>query len=228
MPVRRDWELALDADMVLRGQGADPAVVRGRSRALVTIAEQALAEGRMLIAPAVVYRVVEVESLRHERLTLAGDARLSGALVAEHLGGAQRVAVALCTIGAALEDRATQVMEEDASLGLALDGCGSAAAEALANRACHFFETQAAEAGEKTTIPLSPGMIGWPVEVGQPELLALIDADEIGVRVFPSGMMHPRKSVSFVVGMGGQVSSGGRTCDFCNLRETCSYKDHYA
>jgi hypothetical protein len=228
MPVRRDWELALDADMVLRGQGADPAVVRGRSRALVAIAEQALAEARSLLAPAVVYRVAEVEGQRHERVTLAGGMRLSGALVAEHLGGAQRVAIALCTVGAALEDRATAVMEDDPSLGLALDGCGSAAAEALANRACHFFETLAGEAGEKTTIPLSPGMVGWPVEVGQPELMALIDADAIGVSVFPSGMMHPRKSVSFVVGMGAQVSSGGRTCDFCNLRETCSYKDHYA
>ncbi len=227
MVVRRDWELALDADMVLRGQGADPAVVRGRSRALVGIAEQALAEAKALIAPAVAFRIVEVKSLRHERLTVAGDAHLSGALVAEHLAGAQRVALALCTIGAALEDRATAVMEEDPSLGLALDGSGSAAAEALANRACHYFETLAAEAGEKTSIPLSPGMVGWPVEVGQPELLALIDADEIGVRVFPSGMMHPRKSVSFVVGMGTQIASGGRTCDYCNLRETCSYKDHY-
>jgi hypothetical protein len=176
----------------------------------------------------VLYRVIEVESLRHENLTLVGGARLSGGLVAEHLGAAQRVAVALCTVGAALEDRATAVMEEDPSLGLALDGCGSSAAEALANRACHFFESLAAEAGEKATIPLSPGMIGWPVETGQPELLALVDADEIGVRVFPSGMMQPRKSVSFVVGMGSQVASGGRTCDYCNLRETCSYKDHYA
>ncbi len=228
MPVRRDWDLVLDADMVLRGQGADPAVVRGRSQALVAIAEQALAEARPLLAPAVLYRIVEVEGLRHERLTLAGGARLNGSLVAEHLGAAQHVAVALCTVGAALEDRASAVMEEDPSLGLALDGCGSSAAEALANSACHFFETLAAEAGEKATIPLSPGMIGWPVEIGQPELLTLVDADEIGVRVFDSGMMHPRKSVSFVVGIGEAVSSGGRTCDYCNLRETCSYKDHYA
>jgi hypothetical protein len=227
MPVRHDLPLVLDADMVLRGQGADPAVVRGRSRSLVTIAEQALEAARPLIAPAVLFRVLEVEGMRHERLSLEGGGQLSGTLVAQHLGGARRVALALCTIGAALEDRAAEVMEDDPSLGLALDGCGSAAAETLANSACSLFESMAAEAGEQATLPLSPGMIGWPIEIGQPELLALIDAAEIGVRVFPSGMMHPRKSVSFVVGMGRDVAAGGHACDFCNLRETCRYHDHF-
>ncbi len=228
MPVRRDWTLALDADLVLRGQGADPAVIRGRSRALVGIAEDALAAARPLIAPAVLYRLVEVGGLRHERLALEGGAHLSGALVAQHLGSAQRVAVALCTIGPALEDLAADVIQDDPSLGLALDGCGSAAAEALANSACRYFESLASEAGEQATLPLSPGMIGWPVESGQPELLALLDAQEIGVRAAASGMMHPRKSVSFVVGLGPDVTAGGRACDYCNLRETCNYQDHYA
>jgi hypothetical protein len=228
MPVRRDWTLALDADLVLRGQGADPAVIRGRSRALVAIAEDALAAARPLIAPAVLYRVVEVEGLRHERLTLEGGAHLSGTLVAQHLGSAQRVAVALCTIGPALEDYAAEVMQDDPSLGLALDGCGSAAAEALANSACRYFESLAAEASEQATMPLSPGMIGWSVESGQPELLALVDTQEIGVHAATSGMMHPRKTVSFVVGLGPEVTAGGRACDYCNLRETCNYQDHYS
>jgi hypothetical protein len=52
MPVLRDWELALDADKVLWGQGADPALVRVRRPRLVAIAEATIAEGRPLLTPA--------------------------------------------------------------------------------------------------------------------------------------------------------------------------------
>ena len=228
MPVLRSWELELDADLVLRGQGADPAAIRRRSGALVAIAEEALAQARPLLSPAVAFVERSVSCLRHERLELEGDGALTGALVGQHLGGAERVAALVCTIGAELEQRATRVMAEDPSLGLALDGCGSAAVEALANAACRQFEAEAQGAAWQTTIPLSPGMIGWPVEVGQPQVFALVDTEGIGVRLSPSGMMSPRKSVSFVLGMGRGVSQGGRACDYCHLRSSCRYQDHYA
>jgi pseudouridine-5'-phosphate glycosidase len=30
MPILKDWDLIIDADQVIRGQGADPAVIRSR------------------------------------------------------------------------------------------------------------------------------------------------------------------------------------------------------
>ena len=46
-----DWELALDADAVLRGQGADPALLRSRKPRLFDIAVQALDEAGRLFSP---------------------------------------------------------------------------------------------------------------------------------------------------------------------------------
>jgi hypothetical protein len=228
MPVLRDWDLHLDVDRVLRGQGADPGAIRARSQALVELAERALEEGEELLAPAVLYQSFSVGSLSHERLELEGGARLHGPLIAQHLAGAQEIVLMLCTIGAALETRASELMAEDLAYGLALDGLGSAAAEALANESCHFFEQQWLASGMEVSIPLSPGMVGWPVDTGQKEIFALLETELVGVSLTDSSVMIPRKSITLALGMGPTLRSGGTTCDFCSMRTTCRYQDHYA
>ena len=50
---------------------------------------------------------------------------------------------------------------------------------------------------------------------------------EIGVELTPSGLMNPIKSVSLVMGLGAELVSEGRSCDYCAMRETCRYKSHY-
>jgi hypothetical protein len=225
MPKLEDWEPTIDVDDVLRGQGADPAAIRARSPHLVETAARALKVGRAMLQPQTVYRTFEVEGLRHERLTLAGGGTLSGPLIAQHLGPAERVVALICTIGPALEELSARVIQDELVYGLALDGVGSAAVEALANWACRQFEVEAALSGMQTTIPLSPGMLGWPIEIGQPQIFSLMD--EVDITLTEYGTMIPRKSLSMVLGIGAEISSGGRTCDYCSMRETCRYQDHY-
>jgi hypothetical protein len=134
----------------------------------------------------------------------------------------------LCTTAAGLEERASQLWASNPVYGLALDGVGSAAVEALANQVCRTVETREQEHGWKTTIPLSPGMIDWPVEDGQPQIFRLLEAEGLPVALSSNYLMLPRKSLTMVIGAGPDVSSAGRTCDYCNLRNTCRYQDHYA
>jgi cobalamin-dependent methionine synthase I len=173
------------------------------------------------------YQHFDVLALHHERLRLEGKRILSGRLLAEHLAAATQVIVSICTIGDALEGAVSEVMAEDPVRGLALDGLGNAAVEALANAVFSQFEEQAENSGMLTTIPLSPGMVGWPVEEGQQQIFSLIEAEVIGVKLTDSSLMHPRKSVSMVMGIGKELASKGRTCDLCSLKETCRYQDHY-
>jgi hypothetical protein len=228
MPVLADWQLALDVDLVLRGQGADPSAIRARSPAVVREAERALRDAAPLLAPRVGYRRMAVQGLRHERVLLEGGSSLQGPLVAAHLKGAASLVVAVCTVGPAIDELVSGALDEDPLFGLALDGLGSAAVEALATAASNQFEAEAAADGLEATIPLSPGMVGWSVEQGQPEVFALIDPAEAGVRLSSAWMMIPRKSISFVLGIGPGVRSAGRTCDYCSLKATCRYQDHYA
>jgi hypothetical protein len=228
MPILEDWDLIIDVDQVLRGQGADPQIVRERSPKIVEAAEWALAEGRGLINPRVLFESYEVEELRHEKLRLQNGSQLTGKLITQHLGPATSVVAVLCTIGDELENRANELSSEDLILGLALDGLGSAAVEILANASCSHFEDQASSLDQSTSIPVSPGMIGWSVEVGQQEIFNHFDSSEVEVSLTESMLMIPKKSLTFVLGMGTQILELGTSCDYCSLRETCRYQDHYA
>lgn len=228
MSILRNWELDIDLNAVLRSQGSDPESIRERGGVLVDLAEKALEEGRAYLNPVVAYRWLAIESLHHERIHLEGGARLTGSLIVQHLGAAKQVVGILCTIGDRLEEKVSEVMGEDPAYGLALDGLGSAAVESLANAVCHHFEAQTVEKGYQTSIPLSPGMVGWPVEVGQREIFDILGDENAGVRLTSSSMMIPRKSLTMVMGFGPEVGNEGHPCDYCSMRETCRYKNHYA
>ena len=224
--VLRDIQLNIDADMVLRGQGADPAVIRARKPRLVEIAERAVQEGSRLIEPVAVYRFAPIETMKHERLILTEGAPLSGSLIAQHLSPARYVALIVCTVGAAIDERITTLMPRDPTYALALDGYGSAAAEALSTELCTRLEKDAARLGHCTSVPISPGMVGWPVDVGQPQLFSNLDAEAIGVTLNDSAQMIPRKSTSLVLGFAPTPFESGTPCDFCALRQTCRYQHH--
>jgi hypothetical protein len=228
MPVLNDWELALDADKVLWGQGADPALVRARRPKLAVIAEAAIEEGRPYLAPAVLYRRIAVVGLRHERLLLADGGALQGPLIANHLAAASEVIVAVCTVGDEVTSVISERFQTDPVGALALEGVAGAAAEALAEAVCRRFDALALTEGLRTSIPLNPGMVGWPLEEGQAQIFGLLDATEIGVSLDPGTyIMRPLKSLSLVIGLGRDLNPTGQTCDFCSMRETCRYKDHY-
>ena len=224
--VIRDWQLNIDADMVLRGQGADPAVLRARKPRLVDIAELAVQEGSLLIDPAVVYRFIQVETMKHERLILADGVPLTGSLIAQQLSPARYVALMVCTVGAEIDERISALMPRDPAYALALDGFGSAAAEALGTEVCSRLEREAARIGHCTSVPINPGMIGWPVDVGQPQIFSNLDAETIGVTLNDSAQMIPRKSTSLVLGFAPTPFEAGTPCDFCALRNTCRYQHH--
>jgi hypothetical protein len=220
-------DLNINVDAVLRGQGADPEIIRSRSPRLVETAERALEAARKLLEPQVLIRELAVTSIRHDRLELDDGKKLSGALVTGHLVGARSIKAVVCTVGSGIDEYASEAMEDDIVLGLAVDGVGSAAVEALANAVCREIELEAAARNFQSTIPLSPGMIGWGVEEGQPIIFDLMDPAKIGIKLTPYNLMIPRKSLSMIIGLGPSINSDERICDYCAMRETCRYKDHY-
>lgn len=234
MPVLNHWELQLNVDEVFRAQGADPVVLRQRRPALIASTKKAIDLGSSLLHPKVLYEQYAVVKFTHERLELHphssinGNSHLSGKLIAQHLARAQSVIVMVCTIGSELDDGVSSLFKVDPLVAVALDGVGSAAVEMLAIQACNYFESQAKMDGLKTTMPLNPGMVGWPVEEGQPQIFTLLDSDEIGVSLTESCMMTPNKSLSMVLGVGNDVSATGSSCDYCSLKGVCKYQNHYA
>jgi hypothetical protein len=234
MPILDKWKLQINPDQVIRAQGADPDVVRLRRPNIVRTTEEAITRGLPLLHPQVLYEKLDVQGLTHERLKLISHGSdqniyyLSGQLIAQHLARAQLIIVMLCTIGSELDSCVSSLFKVDPMVALALDGFGSAAVELLAIQACNQFENEVKKDGLNTTIPLNPGMVGWPVDIGQPQIFSMLNSESIHVSLTDSCMMVPNKSLSLVMGIGTEVFISTSSCEFCSLKGICRYQNHYA
>ncbi len=214
---------ALDVDAVLRGQALDPAAVRTNSPRLVEAAEHARSCAAALVEPQVVRARHRVRSV-HEDIAVIGDGqRLTGKAMTRWLEGAELVEAAVCTIGPRLERHASDELERNPVLAMALDGAGNAALRSLSALVCADIAESAAGRGWRQGTPLSPGCCGWPFERGQRELFRLVDAGAIGVELLESAMMRPIKSISMIVGLGPTINRLENGCEICELRGRCRH-----
>lgn len=221
MELWTDFTFTLSPDDILRGEGADPEQARKRRPVLVKTASAAGHLGLTKLKPAAAVREVRVGEHRHEQVLLEGGKRLTGALVARYLAGAEQVAAVVCTIGPDLERLAAA--QENLLLTLALDGLGNAAVEAVSQQVCARLGERAQAQGLEAGAPLSPGDPEWPVEVGQPQIFSLLGSNPAGVRLTEGGMMVPKKTISFVVGIGRQMAQAD-LCELCSMKDRCRYR----
>ncbi len=192
--------------------------------------DAALAEARDLVAPRGVHRIVP----RDCAAVLGLPARRGPC-----------IALGLVTIGPGLERRVSELLARGEDLrALLLDAAGSAAAEEAADeleRRIHAAggsggtardegERDVAERGgapRRKPRRVSPGYGAWPL-TAQRALFDLLPHEEIGVRLLPSCLMVPRKSVSFAVWLGERESAdpGSRPgrCMSCDMT-TCPYRE---
>ena len=134
------------------------------------------------------------------------------------------VAVALCTIGPALESESSRLAGEGDLLGaVLLDAFGSAAAEAAAESLNAHVRDAARPLGLAAAPRISPGYGTWDVR-GQGPLLGLLPAGALGVTLTPGFMMIPRKSVSFAANLvAGPLEKEDPACSRCG-RTACEHR----
>lgn len=220
-----NFVLDLSVDDILRGEGMDPLSIRAKRPALVKAAEDALHVGMPKIDPVATLNEKKVIYHRHECILLESGTELTSPLLAQFLAGAERVVVAVCTIGPALEELASSEMDQNPLLSLALDGLGNSSIGNIAQQVCRRINEQAGASGLESSSPLSPGTPDWPVDIGQPQIFSLLDNSQSGILLTEGAMMVPKKSVSFLIGIGLKMEQAD-LCSLCSMQERCRY--HYA
>lgn len=210
-------------DDILHAQGVDPHIVRSRRPMIAQTAELALQAGLPLLQPSVSYNTLSVDGISHNRIMLSGRHPLRSVLLAQEMKNAKQLYLCVCSIGTEIQKASREAMEKVPALGMALDAMGSAAVELLISETCKYFENLI-PAGWYLSQPLGPGMEGWPVSEGQPQIFQLVDTQPIGVTLTESFLMLPIKSASFVLGSSPHPFNQSSICDFCNVRETCRYR----
>ena len=194
-------------------------------QAVKDILVREIQESYRLVEPVSLYTEVKVEALDRGIITLAGGLVLKVEEAARDWRGAERLGIALCTIGPALEERAEQLFaQQEFAPALMLDSAGSIAVESLADQMNYVFCHKAHLRGSNTGPRQSPGYGRWGL-TDQRVLFSLLPGEKIGIRLNEQCMMIPRKSISFCLGIGKVVGEdqGVNPCRHCGI-ESCQYR----
>jgi hypothetical protein len=174
----------------------------------------------------VAYEYYTVSSMNDSQISLEGGKAIHGPLIPAIFPEAKELAAVVGTIGPRLENQVTDYSKSDEAMrGMILDGIGSTAVDILVLEVLRRLGSEVSSRGYEISSPVNPGMPGFPL-TEQWNLLGLVSADEIGVRLTASGVLVPRKSASMVIGIGSNMTrwTQAEVCARCSLRETCHYK----
>ncbi len=224
MTVRREFELAFDDSYFVRlhGDGFARLLEQPSRRARLA---SVLEEAREVMEPAACYDAFPIEKVMHGQFRLAGGTRIGGGPVVEVLGGAEVLYAAICTIGRALDERVRAHREAGRRFEmLMLDELGSWAVDQVRQQLYEGLSCELAGRDWRTSSPLSPGEGVWSIRE-QRTIFKLLDADEIGVKLLPSYVIEPMKSLTVVFGAGASPMGveGLTNCDFCSIQDRCRY-----
>ncbi len=205
----RDLEIRVDPAEVRRYLGY-PRDRRPRPRVARRF-DEIWQEGHALVRPRGACRLVD-----GEQVAATGMPRSTA-----------RVVVAVCTVGAALEDESRRRGDRGEVLdAMLLDAFGSAAAESAADALNGMICLWAHQQGLHPAPRVSPGYGRWGVEA-QADLLGLLPGADVGIELTSTLMLVPHKSVSFAVRFPEKKPSAisrAHKCKHCGLLD-CPYRE---
>lgn len=216
MEIFRDIRVRILEDDVLHrhGLGTHGTAASAHVSKLVS---QAIEEGYSLAEPQAVYDEMLAHLTEEGKVVLATGAVLDNPHAGQDWQGLERVALAICTIGSKLEERVSKLFAEgDPAAALILDTAASVAVGSISRQIDTMTCQRAQEWGMVAGPRFSPGSVDWSL-TDQKVLFSLLPADKIGVSLNEHLLMVPRKSVSFVIGMGSgvPVPKARRPCWYC-------------
>jgi hypothetical protein len=214
-----EFDIKLTAADILKGQGIEP---ERASTRLFEAAEAVISEAEALLRPIAIYTVFDVIELEHQTVRFAGG-EFEGSLVQKSMAGAEQLYIAVCTIGEPLEGRVDQLMNEDPVRAIALDGAGITALRKVSLTVENLISRETCELDLSLGMRAQPGQEGWPIEQ-QRVVFKVLPVEEIGVHLTESCLMIPRKSVSFVIPRGNDLTDAKAPCDFCSKRGRCEWR----
>lgn len=209
MPIYNAPLAAVDAKETRRYAGLakadfDEAVIR-----------EACEEAALLAAPRGVWQRYAYDCRRQ---TIPGeDVVLPGTAIGRHLAGCEAVICLAATVGEAIEEAVTRHFQEGRyAYSTILDAAATAAVEQTADALERAIRPATAKEGLHTRWRFSPGYGDWPL-TGQPDMVRLSGASEIGIRLTESLMLLPRKSITAIIGLSRDtaVPAAPHGCDAC-------------
>lgn len=145
-------------------------------------------------------------------------------IITNQLGKMDIVALFACTAGNGIGEYSKELMHEgDFVKGYIADVVGSEIVESAMDKIQDALESNMQEDGLFITDRYSPGYCGWSV-AEQQKLFSFFPKDFCGIKLSPSSLMLPIKSVSGIIGIGPNVRRKGYVCNYCDM-VNCIYRE---
>jgi len=155
---------------------------------------------RALISPSASsrsFRIIE----KSEEEVKTEVAELPGKDIARLLNNSIEVIFCATTIGNGLEEEINRLLGEKRVLeATILDAIGSTAADTAMDYLNNLLKAEAIRKGLTLTRRYSPGYGDFPLSI-QGKLVELSGGNALGIKVSPSYMLIPRKSVTAIIGV---------------------------
>ncbi len=172
------------------------------------------------------YRIIEdpVFDLENYTLTLEGELFQTGKQVIHYIRKAEKIALFACTAGPEVSRRSHDLIKSgDLLEGYICDIIGSLLVEEAMSLIHNRLIENLKSEGQKSTNRYSPGYCDWNV-AEQHKLFKFFPEDFCGIRLSPTALMDPIKSVSGIFGMGKNVRFHKYVCNACS-NVSCIYRN---
>ena len=175
--------------------------------------------------PAYVYRIFPVDDTHGDIRLVGSSLILPGNDIYNHLKGAYKVALMACTLGLANEMTIKRIQAKSAADALIYGAAGSSLVESVADVAEAAIVAEGASEGLHSNWRYSPGYGDLPLDI-QSEFVRTLGADKsLGMRVTPTHLLIPSKSVTAIVGLFKEPQEHTkRSCKGCAIFEYCNLR----
>ncbi len=158
-----------------------------------------------------------------DTLTIEGVTFNIGDEIFEAITNSERVGVFACTVSEELDSYLNSYNpQEDITEAYLSDIIGTVIVEKTTGVLSDYLYDLSKLEFLKTTNTQSPGNCGWDVDE-QKKLFSILPNNYLGISLNDSGMMHPVKSISGIVGIGKKVKFKHSECNLCTSAN-CMYR----
>lgn len=183
---------------------------------------QAEMEILKVIKPRYCYKVFDIDVLEDGVNLVGAELTLKGHSIANHLKDCDKAVVMCATLSGDVDKLMRRTEPTGMVNVLIMDALANAAIEQVCDEVEKIFLKDFQE--YNNTWRFGVGYGDFPLTT-QKQLLETLDAGKrIGVCTNENSLLTPLKSVTCVVGLSKKTVENKKSCDNCNLKETCNFR----
>ena len=229
MKITRNIQLKIDEEEVLRYQGCHNYKLQKVHNAITKITREEIERGHHLFESKGISSPVKIKQISFSSgiVDLINGFSLNfSPSIMKLLKGASYLVLGVATIGSSLENKVSELFSQgEYPQAIALDAVGTVSVRSLSNYMRSLVCREAKEQNLQTTEYFSPGSADWDISQ-QKNIFQMIPVDIIGVKLTESYMMVPQKSLSWIIGMGENItisSKNDHSCQICQATN-CQFR----